>query len=45
LDHLDLVRVLARSPELRLSLLKGLSARLRAANARASDPVPESPSS
>ena len=45
LDHLDLVRVLARSPELGLSLLKGLSARVRAADARVNDPPPESPSS
>jgi len=44
LDHLDLVRVLARSPELGLALLKGLSERVRAANARASGLPPESPS-
>ena len=34
LDHIDIVQILNRSPELALSLLKGLSARLRIANAR-----------
>lgn len=37
LDHIDIVRVIHRSPELALSLLKSLSGRLRAANARASE--------
>jgi CRP/FNR family transcriptional regulator/CRP/FNR family cyclic AMP-dependent transcriptional regulator len=34
LDHIDIVRLLNRSPELALSLLKALSGRLRMANAR-----------
>jgi CRP/FNR family cyclic AMP-dependent transcriptional regulator len=38
LDHLDIVRAVNHSPELALSLLKGLSARVRAANNRADGP-------
>jgi CRP/FNR family transcriptional regulator/CRP/FNR family cyclic AMP-dependent transcriptional regulator len=38
LDHLDIVRAVNHSPELALSLLKGLCARVRAANQRADGP-------
>src|SRR6266536_3223661 len=42
LDHLDIIRVIQRSPELALSLLKSMSARLRAANAGMIVPPPDS---
>jgi CRP/FNR family cyclic AMP-dependent transcriptional regulator len=45
LGRFDIVRVVSHNPQIGLSLLKSLSARLRATDARLVDAVPEAPDS
>jgi CRP-like cAMP-binding protein len=45
LSRFDIVRVVSHNPQIGLSLLKALSARLRATDARLVDAVPEAPPS